>query len=335
MLFGSRQQTYTLAGVAQFALPGGWAQGTDDRQAAWTAIPFRKSQSWHFGSGDPCEVEGWVILGSPRSTADDLTKGMDFAMREVLVRASRFPEFGNMRTGERTTWMSEGSYQIASNHDPEKVIFLRSIDPVKQAALVLRVYERKIGHESLRAIERDFFASLTYQDPGRAKYFSETPLSVAARERRREEIAYINRFLKERGLPAMDPHNPYQVQAHNGWVYQVDAGRFLMGRRLGDQNSEDSTANAAFDWLESSDDAWSTHAPGNRRRPANGPYYQSQPVPTAWSKPLALDTDRTRRYFFHVWICELTPEDSPESHSPVTWELEGWFAYASKLERVR
>lgn len=333
-MFGSRQ-TFAVDGVARFVLPGDWAQGGPDRQGPWSAVPFRKSQTWHFGSGDPREVEGWVILGSPRATASDLEQGMEFAFKEVQANSRRFPEFGNLRTGTRTTWMSEGNYQIASNHDPEKVIFLRSVDPDKQAALVLRVYERKIKHEKLRAIEHEFFQSLAYQE-GRAKYFAEVPLSVSSRERRAEELSYLNRLLAGQGLPLLDPRDPYRVQAHQGWIYQVHAGKFVMARRLGDRPKAGAieSARGELTWLEHEEDAWQPRQPQNPRRPpAAERYFPGQAPLKEWSRTLALDTDRTRRYFFYVWACELTPEDSPESQSPATWELEGWLARVNLVEQ--
>ena len=333
-MFGSKQ-TFQVDGVARFALPSDWIQGDAERQGAWTSIPFRKSQTWHLGSGDPREIEGWVILGSPRATDADIVQGMDSAMRQLQQNSRRFPEFGSLPTGQRTTWMSEGNYQISSNHDPEKVIFLRSLDPRKQAALVLRVYERKIQHEKLRAIEQEFFASLAYQD-GRAKHFAEAPLSALAPQRRTGEIAYFNRFLSTHGLPAKDPQDPYRIQAHNGWVYHVEAGNFVIGRRLGDRLKaapiED--ARGELTWLEYQEEAWQAQAPRTLRRPPGSElYYQGQPVPRSWSKALALDTDRTSRYFFYVWACELTPDDSPEEQSPVTWQLEGWSARVPAVDQ--
>jgi len=329
------KQTYTVGDVARFTLPAGWAQGEVEPHGVWSAVHFRKTQSFHFGSGNPLEVDGWVILGSARASADDLEKGMDFAMKKVQVNTSRFPEFGNLKSNTRTTWMSEGNYQIASNHDPEKVIFLRSLDPTKQAALVMRVYLRKIEHKKARAIEHDFFSTLEYQS-GRAKHFSEVAASASAQQRRADEIAYLNSFLSSHGLPPIDPHNQSRVQAHDGWVYQIHAGQFVIARRLGDRPKGGivESARGEIGWLEYEDGTWQAGAPRTMTRPpGNERYFQSQPALPGWSKVLALDTDRTRRYFFQVWSCELTPEDSPESHDPATWELESWFAQAQAVEK--
>ena len=333
-MFASKQ-TYSVDGVARFTLRDGWTQGGATRQGVWTAIPFRRSQTWRIGAGDPLEVEGWVILGSQRASTDDLEKGMAFGMQEVQKYTRRFSEFGSLQTGTRTTWMSLGNYQELEQHDPEKVIFLRSLDPAKQAALVLRVYERKINHEKLRAIEHDFFASLAYQQ-GRAKHFAEVPIPAGAEQRRAAELAYINRFLSAHGLPPVDPHNQYKIQAHDGWVYQIDAEKFVIGRRLGDRPKGGSVgaARGELGWLDYEDEAWQARWPQTMTRPAgNERYFQGQPVPRGWSKALALDTDRTRRYFFHVFNGELTPEDSSESHDPATWDLDGWFAQAQVVEK--
>ena len=111
-MFGSKQ-TYSADGVARFTLPGGWTQSGVDQHGAWSAIHFGKSQTFRFGSGDPLEV-GWVILGSARASADDLEKGMGFAVQQVQISTLRFPEFGNRKTDTRTTWMIEGSYESRS-----------------------------------------------------------------------------------------------------------------------------------------------------------------------------------------------------------------------------
>jgi len=333
-MFGSKQ-TYRADGVANFALPEGWTHGGVDRHGVWSAVEFWKSQTWRFGSGDPREVEGWVILGSPHASANEMEKGMDFAMHRLQTHSRRFPEFGDMKTDTRTTWMSEGNYQIGSNHDPEKVLFLRSLDPAKQVALVLRVYLRKIPHEKLRAIEHDFFGSLAYQE-GRANHFAEAALSVDAQQRRADELAYVNNFLSSHRLPPIDPHNPSQLHAHDGWVYQIHAGHFVIGRRLGDREKAGivESARGELTWLDYDDDAWQAKWPQEMKRPqGNERYFHGQPVPPEWSKVLALDTDRTRRYFFHALRCELTPEDSPESHDPSTWESDHWFAQAQVVER--
>lgn len=78
------------------------------------------------------------------------------------VPAIRFDEIGNIQTGARTTWISQGNYQIATNHDPGRVIFLRSIDAQLRAVLVMRVHERRIAHAELR---RSSNASSTRGNP--------------------------------------------------------------------------------------------------------------------------------------------------------------------------
>jgi hypothetical protein len=82
---------------------------------------------------------------------------MQRVFNRLQVHCRRFDEFGNIQTCTRTTWISEGNYQIGSKHDPERVLFLRSIDPTRRAALVMRVYERRIAHKALRRIEGLFF----------------------------------------------------------------------------------------------------------------------------------------------------------------------------------
>lgn len=165
---------------------------------------------------------------------------------------------------------------------------------------------------------------------------SNQTFTADSRQHRAAELAYLNRFLGAQGLPPLDPHDPSRVQAHQGWVYHVHAGQFVIARRLGDrpQGAPIESARGELSWLDYEAEAWHARWPRKfRRPPANERYFQGQPPLKEWASVLALDTDRTRRYFFYVWACELTPENSPESQSPATWELEGWFAQAPAVEQ--
>lgn len=160
--------SHTIEGFGSLRMPKAWAaRGVDDRGDG-VVQEFRRTQRWHWGSGDPLEAHAFVMLARPNASATStrwLEAAMQQAFADVQVNCRRFDEFGNIQTGTRTTWISQGNYQIATNHDPERVIFLRSIDARRRAALVMRVYERRIVHETLRRIEHRFFDSLgTAQD---------------------------------------------------------------------------------------------------------------------------------------------------------------------------
>lgn len=159
-----RNRLFTIAGLAQFSLPGKWRLREPQQDTAWVAYPCVQWQSWWFGAGNPLAVAGWLVFGTPQASELDLQRGMDFAFRDVQVQTVRFPEFGNYPTGTRTTWISMGCYQHNELHDPKKVIFLRSLDPVLRVVLVLRVYLRSISHARLRGIERNFFGTLRFLD---------------------------------------------------------------------------------------------------------------------------------------------------------------------------
>jgi len=279
-MFASKK-TFTLDGLASFSLPADWVQSDTHAGGNWTAQRFRKSLSFRWGSGNPLEVDGWVILGNSRASIWDLETGMSYALEQVTTNTMRFSEFGNMLTDTRTTWMSEGSYQIASNHNPEKVIFLRSLDLQKRCALVVRVHQRKIKHEKLRSIERDYFATV--------QPLNGNPVSNPATGAANRAILQINQFLVEKGLKPIASGG--KAQALNGWVYQIEEGNFQMARRLVDRPQPGS---------------------GIARFVDKNSYWQSAdlelslPVTTSWKSLLALDTDRTRQYFFAIGSFPLT-----------------------------
>lgn len=275
-MFGSKQ-AYEADGMAKFTLPDGWHPRPGERQGVWSAFEFSKSQSWHFGAGDPKEVHGFAIAVAAEATPEDLESAMDWAFREIQADSRRFDEFGNMKTGSRTTWMSEGSYQISPGHDPEKVLFLRSIDPEKQTALVMRVYLRKYKHEKARQIEHEFFHSFQYLE-GRAKHFATSP---------RPGLVAVNRFLRSRGLPLATGETPI---AQDGWVYYLAGDNFVIGRRL-DARPADLTG---VGWLTFRDGKWQQ---GGER------------VPDRWARRIGLDGDRSRSYYFHVLTCDVTAND--------------------------
>lgn len=296
-MFGSKQ-TYTVEGVAQFTLPEDWNPRPREQQGAWTAFEIRKAQTWRFGSGDPLEVHGFVVAAPADAKPDDLESAMDYCFREVQVNTLRFDEFSSMKTGTRTTWMSEGSYHIGSNHDPEKVIFLRSIDPVKMTVLVARVYGRKISHEKLRAIEAEFFGSFQYLE-GRARHFGSHP---------RPGLVSVNRHLRSLDMPAAVAGE--RVEAANGWVYYLVADELVMGRRLGDSPA----------WVEE------RTAPGIGSLRYSGGKWQSsgEEVPARWAYKLALDGDRMRRYYFAMSRFDLTKDVN----------LAAWMAQAAKVDEA-
>jgi hypothetical protein len=271
-MFGNRQQTYEADGVARYSLPDGWHPQGPERQGVWSAFVFSKGQSGYWGAGSPNEVHGFVITTSAEATVEDLESAMAHCFAEIQVHSQRFSEFGNMKTGSRTTWMSEGSYQISPGHDPEKVLFLRSIDPVKMAALVVRVHLRKYKHEKLREVEQAFFGSFTYLD-GRAKHFASQP---------RPALAGVNRALRARGL---EPATSERPVAMNGWIYYLAGDQFVIGRRL-DRQAEGPDVG----WLKFTGSKWES---GGAK------------VPDRWAYKLALDADRTKAYYFRMLHCDL------------------------------
>ena len=164
-LFGPAMAPHVIDGVAAFRMPKAWTARAAESYGACTTQAFYRTQRWWWGAGeDPLEAQAWVIVAGPQVSDNGLENTLEGAMQrafgQLQLHCRRFDEFGSIRTRTRTTWISEGNYQIGSKHDPERVLFLRSIDPRRRAALVMRVYERRIAHKALRRIEGLFFDSV-------------------------------------------------------------------------------------------------------------------------------------------------------------------------------
>ena len=125
---GTSAKGFDLDGIATANLPKDWRKYGAERRTEWVAFGFYKTQAWWWGAGDPREVEGGVVVGAPGATVADVEAGIAWCFEKLRQNWQRFPEFGSYQQGERGTWISEGSYQISTLHDPQKVIFVRSVD---------------------------------------------------------------------------------------------------------------------------------------------------------------------------------------------------------------
>lgn len=331
----SSAKGHDLDGIATANLPGDWASREAERRPTWAAFPFVKTQAWWWGAGNPQEVEAWVVVGAPEASVADLESGMAWALEQVKRYSQRFPEFGSYKQGERETWISEGSYQISTAHDPRKVIFSRSVDRRQKVALVARVYTKKIPHDKLKQLQDKLYSSMNFTAK-RGTYFGEVGnwAGVAAASRAKE-IAYANAILAKRGLGPVGAQD--EVKTKDGWVYELWDDKLMIGRRLGERvmDSPAYEARAELSWLRWRGDQWETWRASNASKPGKGQVdWPSATVPVTWSKAIGGDPDKSKFYFFTSIDCRLTEGEkwTPE-FDPAEWKLEEWMESAPRIER--
>ena len=330
---GGGAVTRDLDGVATVSVPKDWTQRAPRRNAHWVAFPFVKTQSWWWGAGNPHEVEAWVILGAPDCSTAQIEAGMMEAFEALQTNTQRFPEFGSYQTTQGEKWISEGSYQISSLHDPQKVTFLRSVDRVKKVAFVVRVYTKKIPHEKLQKIQTQLYSSLQFTAQ-RATYFAEVNdwPAVAAR-RQKAEIDFANGVLAQFGAGPVGATDT--LQENNGWLVDRWEDTLIIGRRLGER-AMDSPAyevRGELTWLRWRGQEWDSWTASNRSKPGGGqPYFPSDSVPISWIRAAGPEPDRSKFYFFTVIRIPLTGETWQPETDPATWNLEAWMQNALRIE---
>ena len=130
----------------------------------------------------------------------DVERGMARSFETLRKHSQQFPEFESLKQGARETWISEGSYQIGSLHDPQKVIFVRSVNRGRKVGFLARVYAKKIPHAKLKELQDKLYASMNFA-ARRGTYFGEVGVwSAVAAGRRAKEIAYANAVLAKWGV---------------------------------------------------------------------------------------------------------------------------------------
>jgi len=332
-LAGGGNATRELDSVATVSVPKDWALRATERQSSWVAFPFVKTQSWWWGAGNPYEVEAYVVIGAPDCSTEEIEAGMMWAFKAVQSNTQRFSEFGSYKYGNSEKWISEGSYQISSLHDPQKVIFLRSVDRAKKVAFVARVYTKKIPHEKLQKIQTELYGSLQLTSK-REAYFSELSDWKAVAARRQEaEIAYANGVLAKYGagpVGALDA-----VQEKNGWLVERWRDELVIGRFLGDRvmNSPAYKGSGELTWLWWRGEEWDSWSASNRLRPFGGrPYFPSDRVPINWIRAVGEDPDKSKTYFFTVIRVPLTGETWQAETDLKSWKLAEWMENAPKIE---
>lgn len=333
-LGGGGNTTRDLDGIATVSVPKDWAAPAPKRQAHWVAFPFVKSQSWWWGAGDPREVEAWIVIGAPDCSVADIEAAMMDAFKAVQAKTQRFPEFGSYQTTQGEKWISEGSYQISSLHDPQKVTFLRSVDRVKKVAFVARVYTKKIPHEKLQKIQVQLYSSLQFT-ARRETYFAEVNNWPAVAARRQEaEIAFANRILAKFGAGPVAPSD--QFHEKNGWLVDRYPDRLVIGRRLGERvmDSPAYGARGELTWVRWRGQEWDSWTASNRSKPGGGrPYFPTDSVPVSWIRAVGPNPDRSKFYFFTVVQIPLTGETWQPETDPATWKLEAWMENALRIEQ--
>ncbi|MCX6607413.1 MAG: hypothetical protein NTV52_28035 [Acidobacteria bacterium] len=333
---GTSAKGFDLDGIATVELPKDWVQYGAERRTGWAAFEFYKAQSWWWGAGNPHEVDAWVIVGAPEAAVAEVEDGMAWGFAALQSKSQRFPEFGSYKQGERETWVSEGSYQISTAHDPQKVIFVRSVDRGQKVGFVARVYTKKIPHEKLKELQDKMYGSVSFSGK-RGTYFGEVGnWSAVAAGRRAKEIAYVNAVLAKRGVGPVGAQD--EVQAKAGWVYELWDDRLMIGRRLGERvmDSPAYEARGELTWLRWRGEKWepwkasnATAAPGRK-----ADYFPSSLMPATWAKVLGEAPDKSKFYFFTSIDCPLTEGDKwvPEL-DPTGWKLEAWMENALRVEQ--
>ena len=334
MLQFQRDKTHSPDGLASYDLPNGWSPRDYIREPTHALIPYKKTQSWWFGAGDPLEVYAWVVIMTPNADETVMRKALAEGHSRVLGDTKEFPAVGSIKDGDRETWVSEGSYQIHSNHDPEKIIIVRSLDRVRRVAFVARVYERKIKHEALLKITRTFFSTLKLTQK-RDSYFGQVGDWKAVRaERNQKEFAFINEFLAKRKLP---PAVLDSTVMHDGWVYTLFDNSFFLGRILGPRRLDDALykARGELTWLIYRGREWDSWVPSNRTRPrGKSRYYDGDYAPIAWAKGMGHELDRSLAHFFTVRRCWLTGDEWEEPRDMTKCGLDAWFDDALEFEKA-
>jgi hypothetical protein len=332
-LGGGGVMTHDLNGIATVSTPKDWVAQGPTRHAHWVAFPFVKTQSWWWGAGNPQEVEAWVIVGAPAASTAELEAGMMQGFQAIQIRTMRFPEFGSYQSGDSEKWISEGSYQISSLHDPQRVTFLRSVDRARKVAFVARVYTKKIPHEKLQAIQQQVYSSIQFT-PNRATYFVEIGNWSAIAARRQEaEIASANQVLAQFGAGPVGPIG--ELQDKNRWLVERQSDSLVIGRRLGDRvmDSPAYAARGELTWLRWRGQEWDTWTASRRTKPAAGhPYFPTDLVPASWIHTVGAQPDRSKFYFFTVIRIPLTGETWQPETDPATWNLEAWMQNALHIE---
>ncbi|HYW32744.1 MAG TPA: hypothetical protein VE869_14690 [Gemmatimonas sp.] len=332
-MFGfSSSATFSPDGLASYELPDGWNEREIVRTGTYALVEYSKTQARWFGAGDPLEVHAWVIIA--RADADEaaMQAAMTDGVRRVQGRTQEFPEFGSMKDGDRETWIHEGSYQIHSLHKPQQVTFVRSIDRVRRAGIVARVYTGKISHERLQKITRTFYSSLKITEK-RTTYFSEIANWSAIRAARiKKERADIDAALQAEGLP---PAQFDTTVVHGGWVYSLFERDFVIGRVLGSRTmaTPGYGARGELSWLRYQGSEWESWRPSKASKPKRGaPYVVSDDALARWAPVFAPELDRSKAWFFAVKACRLTEEDWEEPRPPSACALAEWFPQAKRIE---
>ncbi len=333
---GTSAKGFDLDGVATANLPKDWTKYGAERRTQWAAFGFYKTQSWWWGAGaDPHEVDAWVVVGAPESTVADVESGMAWAFATLQPRAQRFPEFGSYKQGDRETWISEGSYQISSSHEPQKVIFVRSVDRGQKVGFVARVYTKKIPHEKLKDLQNKLYASMNFTAK-RGSYFGEVGnWAAVAAGRRAKEIAYANGILAKWGAGPVGVLG--EVKTKDGWVYELRDEWLIVGRRLGERvmDSPAYEARGELVWLRWRGDQWDSWRASSPTAPANkARYFPSGMMLATWEKALGAEPDKSKFYFFTTIDCRMTEGEKwvPEL-DPTQWKLEAWMENALRVEQ--
>jgi hypothetical protein len=331
---GGGTVTRNLDAVATVSVPKDWAEREPERHPSWVAFPFVKSEWRLWGSGNPYEVEAWVVIGAPNCSTEEIEAGMNRAFKAIQGHTQRFSEFGSYKYGESEKWISEGNYQINSLHDPQKVTFLRSVDRARKVAFVARVYTKKIPHEKLQKIQNELYASLKFT-ANRATYFAEVGQWPAVAARRQEaEIAYANKILLAKGAEPAGTVDD-EVRQKNGWLVDRFSEELVIGRFLGERvmNEPAYKGSGELTWLWWRGTEWDSWQATSRPRPVAGrPSFPSALVPINWIKAVGADPDKSKSYFFTVIRIPLTGEQWQPESDPAAWKLAEWMDNAPRIE---
>lgn len=322
-LGGTATELRDLDGMTTVALPKDWGRTDKIDKQRWIAYPFMQQQSGRIGAGNPLEVEAYVIIAAPQTSVKDLEGAMDWAATQTRQKSMRFPEFGSYKNGDRETWLAQGTYQDSPGHNPEKVTFVRSVDRVKKVAFAARVYERKISNERLLKIVDGMHTSIVFTSK-RGSVFQQSGAWIGISSMRRaSELAVASAALAMEGAGPVG--EPGEVIEKSGWVYQQQAGRFLIGRRLGERvrNTPDYDADKELTWL-AYDNGWKGFTTTDGR--------VTEQVPGEWAKILGPNADPSKRYYFTVKAVPITIDGPAEPIDTSEWKLAEWFEKAKRVE---